>query len=134
MTALRLYAAQLNTACFKWLLCVLWHVQYLTQPEAVLQEAHRVLRPGGSLIISFTKDFFSTKALAGWIDRTPAHRCTLVSDYAVGAGFTELRTTELGHVDARPMWVVQAQKAVTEQQNTASEAAAAGKQQLLACN
>jgi hypothetical protein len=112
----------------------LWQVQYLTQPEAVLQEAHRVLRPGGSLVISFTKDFFATKALAGWIDRTPAQRCALVSDYAAGAGFTELRTTELGHVDARPMWVVQGQKAVTEQQNTASAAATAGKHQLLAAN
>ncbi|EKX47614.1 hypothetical protein GUITHDRAFT_157604 [Guillardia theta CCMP2712] len=55
-------------------------VQYFTQPELVLAEAARVLRPGGVLILSFTDKAFASKAIEGWKSRGNLKRCELVMD------------------------------------------------------
>ncbi|AJD58131.1 methyltransferase type 11 [Synechococcus elongatus UTEX 2973] len=65
-------------------------VQYLQQPEQVLAEVRRVLRPGGQLIISFSNRLFYSKAIAAWRDGSDAQRLALVQHYIrQTAGFSE---------------------------------------------
>jgi SAM-dependent methyltransferase len=59
-------------------------VQYLQSPELVLAELHRVLRPGGVLVISFSNRMFYDKAVKVWRDGTDFSRVSLVKQY-VGA-------------------------------------------------
>jgi Methyltransferase domain len=52
-------------ASFDIVLCQL-SIDYLTRPLQVLREAHRVLRPGGTIHILFSNRLFLTKAVALW--------------------------------------------------------------------
>lgn len=65
-------------------------VQYLQYPEEVFAEIHRVLKPGGIAIISFSNRMFYQKAIAAWRDGSEAMRVELVKRYfnSVG-GFSE---------------------------------------------
>jgi SAM-dependent methyltransferase/FKBP-type peptidyl-prolyl cis-trans isomerase 2 len=41
-------------------------IEYLTDPQAVIAQCARVLRPGGKLLIGFSNRWFPTKAVLGW--------------------------------------------------------------------
>lgn len=56
-------------------------VQYLQYPEAVFSEIHRILKPGGIAIISFSNRMFYQKAIATWRDGTETSRVELVKSY-----------------------------------------------------
>lgn len=56
-------------------------VQYLQYPEAVFTEIHRILKPGGMAIISFSNRMFFQKAIAAWRDGTEESRVELVKSY-----------------------------------------------------
>ncbi|MEM9539080.1 MAG: class I SAM-dependent methyltransferase [Cyanobacteria bacterium P01_E01_bin.42] len=76
-------------------------VQYLQYPEAVFSEIHRVLKPGGIAIISFSNRMFYQKAIAIWRDGTENSRVNLVKNYfqsVPGFGEVEIVThrSELG--------------------------------------
>ena len=49
-------------------------VQYLQYPEAVFTEIHRILKPGGAAIISFSNRMFYQKAIQAWRDGSEASR------------------------------------------------------------
>ena len=69
------------------LICV--SVQYLQYPDAIFSEIHRILKPGGIAIISFSNRMFYQKAIAAWRDGTEASRVALVKGYFKSvAGFT----------------------------------------------
>ena len=70
------------------LICV--SVQYLQYPEAVFSEIHRVLKPGGVVIVSFSNRMFFQKAIAAWRDAKEAQRVKLVESY-----FNSVRSGEL---------------------------------------
>jgi len=74
-----------NDETYDALLCCVG-IQYLQQPEAVLADAARILRPGGVIIVSFTNRFFYQKALQGWLNRGMKERGRLVQDYLRAAG------------------------------------------------
>ncbi len=59
-------------------------VQYLQYPEAVFSEIHRVLKPGGLAIISFSNRMFFQKAIQAWRDGDEPSRVQLVVDYFNG--------------------------------------------------
>ena len=61
------------------LICV--SVQYLQYPDAVFSEIHRILKPGGIAIISFSNLMFFQKAIAAWREGTEASRVELVKSY-----------------------------------------------------
>lgn len=64
-------------------------VQYLQQPEVVFEEIHRVLKPGGVAIVSFSNRMFYQKAIAAWREGSEAERVTLVKRYFQSvAGFS----------------------------------------------
>ncbi|MBD2302420.1 class I SAM-dependent methyltransferase [Nostoc sp. FACHB-87] len=69
------------------LICV--SVQYLQYPEAVFSEIHRILKPGGIAIISFSNRMFFQKAIQAWRDASEAARVELVKHYFTSVpGFT----------------------------------------------
>jgi hypothetical protein len=64
-------------------------VQYLQYPEAVFSEIHRILKPGGVAIVSFSNRMFYQKAIQAWRDGSETSRVELVKKYfASVAGFT----------------------------------------------
>lgn len=56
-------------------------VQYLQYPDAIFSEIHRILKPGGIAIISFSNRMFFQKAIAAWRDGTQESRVELVKSY-----------------------------------------------------
>lgn len=56
-------------------------VQYIQYPEAVFAEIHRILKPGGIVIVSFSNRMFYQKAIAAWRDGTETSRVELVKHY-----------------------------------------------------
>jgi Methyltransferase domain len=56
-------------------------VQYLQYPEAIFTEIHRVLKPGGIAIISFSNRMFFQKAIQAWRDSSETDRVELVKGY-----------------------------------------------------
>ena len=65
-------------------------VDYLVRPVQVLQEAARVLRPGGAVAITFSNRCFPTKAVHGWLATDEGGRCAIVAEYLRRTGgFTE---------------------------------------------
>lgn len=67
-------------------------IQYLEYPEAVMAEIHRVLKPGGQVIISFSNRMFYQKAIARWRDSSDLGRLQLVKTYLQSAAFEEIET------------------------------------------
>ncbi len=65
-------------------------VQYIQYPEAIFSEIHRVLKPGGIAIISFSNRMFYQKAIQAWRDGSEGDRVKLVEGYFVAVpGFTK---------------------------------------------
>ena len=65
-------------------------IDYLVRPVEVLAEAARVLRPGGTLVLTFSNRCFPTKAIHGWLSTDEAGRCAIVATYVrLAGGFTD---------------------------------------------
>jgi SAM-dependent methyltransferase len=62
-------------------------VQYLTRPIEVFAEVRRVLRPGGTFVVSFSNRCFPTKAVAVWRSLDDRSHASLVHLYFERAGF-----------------------------------------------
>jgi len=56
-------------------------IQYLQYPEAILSEIHRILKPDGIVIISFSNRMFYQKAITAWRDNNEETRVKLVEYY-----------------------------------------------------
>ncbi len=56
-------------------------VQYLQYPEAIFSEIHRVLKPGGVVIVSFSNRMFYQKAIQAWREGSDDQRVQLVRSY-----------------------------------------------------
>ncbi|MGH1396445.1 MAG: class I SAM-dependent methyltransferase [Trichormus sp.] len=64
-------------------------VQYLQYPEAIFSEIHRILKPGGVAIFSFSNRMFFQKAIQAWRDASEIGRVELVKRYFASVpGFT----------------------------------------------
>jgi SAM-dependent methyltransferase len=56
-------------------------VQYLQYPEAIFAEIHRILKPNGIAIFSFSNRMFYNKAIEAWRDESESDRIELVKEY-----------------------------------------------------
>ena len=90
-------------------------IDYLNKPVAVLKECLRVLRNGGSIVISFSNRMFPTKAVKYWREGSNADRvfytgvCLNVATLHDGSRFTEIEAYDLSpHMKTDPLFVVTA--------------------------
>lgn len=79
---------------FDVVLCAL-SIEYLVCPEAVLREAARVLKPGGTCMVSFSERWFPPKAVNPWPTLHPFARVGWVLRHLQRAGFQNLHTESL---------------------------------------
>lgn len=75
-------------------------VQYLEQPEAIFAELHRILTPGGVVIVSYSNRMFYQKAIEVWRDGSEKSRVALVERYFGNAGFDRIET--ISRVSSQP--------------------------------
>lgn len=75
-------------------LCAL-SIEYLVRPEAVLREVKRVLKPGGTCVVSFSERWFPPKAVVPWPTLHPFARVAWVLRHFQRAGFRDLHTESL---------------------------------------
>lgn len=92
-------------------------VDYLNKPREIFNEMHRVLKPGGVAIMSFSNRCFGTKAIAMWVANMndgPGH-CKIVGTYFhfnPEGGWKDITAVDISRSRrSDPMWVVTAVKA-----------------------
>lgn len=77
---------------FDLILCTV-SVEYLVNPLGMFEEAARVLKPGGYLVITFSNRWFPTKATRLWTELHEFERMGLVLEYFMQAqAFEDLHT------------------------------------------
>jgi SAM-dependent methyltransferase len=62
-------------------ICNVVSVDYLTSPREIFQEMHRILRPGGVCLMTFSNRCFPTKAVGMWLQADDIGRMTIVASY-----------------------------------------------------
>ena len=62
-------------------ICNVVSAEYLTKPLEIFREMHRILRPGGISLMSFSNRCFPTKAIAMWLQADDIGRLTIVGSY-----------------------------------------------------
>ena len=91
--------------------CNVVSVDYLNKPLQIFQEVHRVLRPGGKAIMSFSNRCFPTKAIAMWGSTDDSGHIWIVgSYYRFSADWSETKAFDLSSGRGDPMFVVQGTK------------------------
>lgn len=93
-------------------------VDYLNRPLEIFQEMHRVLKPGGLAVMSFSNRCFPTKAIAVWTQTGDVDHAWIIGSYfhySVPEGWTAPQAKDIspaGGIFSRgdPMYVAYAHK------------------------
>lgn len=91
-------------------------VDYLNRPREIFREMHRVLKPGGTAIMSFSNRCFPSKAIAIWGQTDDAGHLWIVGSYfkyGTPAGkpqWADVRAFDISAGGGDPMFVVQGTK------------------------
>jgi SAM-dependent methyltransferase len=78
-------------ASFDAVVCTV-SIEYLTQPQAVINEARRVLRPGGMLVVTMSNRYFPPKAIKLWTQLHPMERMGWVGMMLKASGLKKMET------------------------------------------
>lgn len=93
--------------------CNVVSVDYLTKPTEIFKEMHRVLRPGGTAIMSFSNRCFPSKAIAIWGQTDDSGHIWIVgSYYKFSAAWDDIYACDITDRKAGgdPMYVVVGKK------------------------
>lgn len=90
-------------------------IDYLTKPMEVLKEVHRVLKPGGKVIISQSNRCFPSKAISMWLNMNDRQHLELINGYLKYAGFGKAQAFDItasvpGERFTDPMFIVEVTK------------------------
>lgn len=92
-------------------------IDYLIHPIEVMKEVHRVLRPGGKVIISQSNRCFPSKAIAMWLRMNDRQHLELINAYFQYAGgfksprkALDITAQGPGQSGYDPMFIVEAEK------------------------
>lgn len=91
-------------------------IDYLIYPMEVLKEVHRILRPGGKMIVSQSNRCFPTKAIAMWLQMNDRQHLELINGYfQYAGGFLPRKAFDItadipGNGYRDPMFIVEAVK------------------------
>jgi len=85
--------------------CCALSVQYLQYPGVIFSEFERILKPGGTVIVSFTNRMFPTKAVHAWRMRSMDERAALVEEYVDVGGFSQTERV-VDHPGTDPFYAV----------------------------
>ncbi len=66
--------------------------EYLTQPEKIVAEARRVLKPGGMFVVTLSNRYFPPKVIKLWTQLHPMERMAWVGMLIRNAGFKKVET------------------------------------------
>lgn len=91
-------------------------VDYLTKPLEVFKEMHRILKPGGLAIMSFSNRCFWTKAISIWTSTGDADHVFIVGAYFhYAGGFEPPKAVDISPNPGRsdPMYIVYSRKLST---------------------
>jgi len=66
-------------------------MDYLVQPVEILKEVHRILRPGGKIIVAQSNHCFPSKTIAMWLGMSDQQHLELINGYFQYAGGFEPR-------------------------------------------
>ncbi len=97
---------------FDYVTCVV-SVDYLIRPLEVFSEIRRVLRPGGSAIISQSNRCFPTKAINIWLNTNELQHIYIIGAYFhYAGGFSPPESLDISLYPGRsdPMHIIQAMK------------------------
>jgi predicted DsbA family dithiol-disulfide isomerase len=95
-------------------------VQYLTDPRAVLEEVHRVTKPGGMAIVAFSHRCFLEKCVRAWAEETydgegHAHIVARYFQHGPRGGWENLNGVDASPQHGDPIWFVTATKAASRE-------------------
>lgn len=91
-------------------------IDYLNKPIQVLKEVHRVLKPGGKMIISQSNRCFPSKAIKMWLSMNDRQHLELINGYfQYAGGFKERKAFDITatvplSAYRDPMFIVEAAK------------------------
>jgi SAM-dependent methyltransferase len=66
--------------------------EYLTQPQKIVAEAKRVLKPGGMFVVTLSNRYFPPKVIKLWTQLHPMERMAWVGSLIKQAGFKKVET------------------------------------------